>query len=108
MVLPTFASVPLLAIYSGATEVVVPVILRPYLGNTLELSNSTYYNKVNDFLAITGYLYYVYLGMLAIFCTNAINIYAGLNGLEVGQSIIIGCAVLIHNAAVRNPLLRCA
>ena len=40
MVLPTFASVPLLAIYSGATEVVVPVILRPYLGNTLELSNS--------------------------------------------------------------------
>lgn len=44
-----------------------------------------------------GLLYYVYMGMLAVFCTNAINIYAGINGLEVGQSFIIGCAVLVHN-----------
>jgi UDP-N-acetylglucosamine--dolichyl-phosphate N-acetylglucosaminephosphotransferase len=34
---------------------------------------------------------------LAIFCTNSINILAGVNGLEVGQSIVIGCAILIHN-----------
>lgn len=27
-----------------------------------------------------GVLYYVYMGMLAVFCTNAINIYAGING----------------------------
>ena len=27
--------------------------------------------------------YYVYMGMLAVFCTNAINILAGINGLEV-------------------------
>eukprot|EP00331_Platyophrya_macrostoma_P001905 CAMPEP_0176424710 /NCGR_PEP_ID=MMETSP0127-20121128/10985_1 /TAXON_ID=938130 /ORGANISM="Platyophrya macrostoma, Strain WH" /LENGTH=361 /DNA_ID=CAMNT_0017805791 /DNA_START=36 /DNA_END=1118 /DNA_ORIENTATION=- len=82
MILPTFASIPLLTIYTGLTQIVVPIILRPYLGNNIDL----------------GFLYLVYLGMLAIFCTNAINIYAGLNGLEVGQSIIIGAAVLLHNA----------
>ncbi|CAN0586028.1 unnamed protein product [Laminaria digitata] len=27
----------------------------------------------------------VYMGMLAVFCTNAVNIYAGINGLEAGQ-----------------------
>jgi UDP-N-acetylglucosamine--dolichyl-phosphate N-acetylglucosaminephosphotransferase len=37
------------------------------------------------------------MGMLAVFCTNAINIYAGINGLEAGQSYVIGCAVLVHN-----------
>jgi UDP-N-acetylglucosamine--dolichyl-phosphate N-acetylglucosaminephosphotransferase len=36
-------------------------------------------------------------GNLAIFCTNAINIYAGINGIEVGQSFIIGCFILMLN-----------
>ena len=44
-----------------------------------------------------GFLYYFYMGNIAIFCTNAINIYAGINGLEVGQSFIIGCFIMIHN-----------
>jgi UDP-N-acetylglucosamine--dolichyl-phosphate N-acetylglucosaminephosphotransferase len=44
-----------------------------------------------------GMFYLVYMGLLAVFCTNAINIHAGINGLEVGQSYIIGCAVLFHN-----------
>ncbi len=35
--------------------------------------------------------------LLSVFCTNAINIYAGLNGLEAGQSLIIGISILIHN-----------
>ena len=52
----------------------MPLILRPLIGSTIDL----------------GILYYVYMGMLAIFCTNAINILAGINGLEVGQSVIIG------------------
>lgn len=34
---------------------------------------------------------------MRFFCTNAINIYAGINGLEAGQSYVIGCAVLVHN-----------
>jgi len=37
------------------------------------------------------------MGMLAVFCTNAINIYAGINGLECGQSVIIGCFIALHN-----------
>ena len=37
------------------------------------------------------------MGLLAVFCTNAINIYAGINGIEVGQSFIIACAIFIHN-----------
>jgi UDP-N-acetylglucosamine--dolichyl-phosphate N-acetylglucosaminephosphotransferase len=37
------------------------------------------------------------MSMLAVFCTNAINIYAGINGLEVGQSIIIGFSLILYN-----------
>jgi len=44
-----------------------------------------------------GWLFYLYMSMLTIFNTNAINIYAGINGLEVGQSLIIGASVLSHN-----------
>ncbi len=35
--------------------------------------------------------------MLAVFCTNAINILAGINGLEVGQSLVIALSVIIFN-----------
>lgn len=41
--------------------------------------------------------YLVYMCLLAIFTTNAINIFAGINGLEAGQSVVIAVAVLIHN-----------
>ena len=44
-----------------------------------------------------GPLYYVYMGMLAVFCTNAINIHSGVNGLEVGQSVVIAISVIIFN-----------
>ncbi|GBN96840.1 UDP-N-acetylglucosamine--dolichyl-phosphate N-acetylglucosaminephosphotransferase [Araneus ventricosus] len=37
------------------------------------------------------------MGMLAVFCTNAINIYAGINGLEVGQAAVIGASIVIFN-----------
>jgi UDP-N-acetylglucosamine--dolichyl-phosphate N-acetylglucosaminephosphotransferase len=39
----------------------------------------------------------LYMGLLAVFCTNAINIYAGINGLEAGQSFVIACAILTLN-----------
>jgi len=44
-----------------------------------------------------GVFYYIYMGMLAIFCTNAINIHAGINGIEAGQSLIIALSVAIFN-----------
>lgn len=69
LIVPTIASVPILVAYKGLTSVVVPTLLRGLVGSpTFDLS----------------FLYYIYMGMLAIFCTNSINIYAGLNGLEVG------------------------
>ena len=48
-------------------------------------------------ISFSGIFYYVYMGMLAVFCTNAINILSGINGLEAGQSLIIGVSVLIFN-----------
>lgn len=44
-----------------------------------------------------GPIYLLYLALLCIFCTNSINILAGVNGVEVGQSIIIASASLIYN-----------
>lgn len=32
-----------------------------------------------------GWVFMLYMALLAVFCTNAINIYAGINGLEAGQ-----------------------
>ena len=44
-----------------------------------------------------GALYYVFMICLSIFCTNAINILAGVNGLEVGQSVVIALSMLANN-----------
>ena len=58
----------------------VPTVLRSLLGHSLHL----------------GALYYLYMGMLAVFCTNAINILAGINGLEVGRGGINVINVIIE------------
>lgn len=82
LVVPTVASFPLLVAYNGITHVLVPSLLSGVLGA-----------KIIDL----GILYYFYMGSLAVFCTNTINIYAGINGIEVGQSFIIGCFICTHN-----------
>ena len=84
LIVPTVATFPLLVAYNGLTCVVVPKLLRSLLGGILDL----------------GIFYKIYMGMLAVFCTNSINIYAGLNGIEVGQSFIIGIFVILHNIIV--------
>jgi len=89
LIVPTIATFPLLVAYNGLTSVVVPKIMRPFLGNMIDL----------------GLLYKIYMGSLAVFCTNSINIYAGINGIEVGQSFIIGCFILLHNVIVSNRLI---
>ncbi|BFZ14153.1 hypothetical protein BsWGS_17192 [Bradybaena similaris] len=84
LLLPTLASLPLLTVYFiniNSTTVIMPKQLRWLVGFDLNL----------------GPLYYLYMGMLAVFCTNAINIHSGVNGLEVGQSCIISLSVLIFN-----------
>ncbi len=92
LLLPTMASLPLLIVYyvsSNRTDIVVPLFLRPVLGVNIDLS----------------WLYYIYMAMLAVFCTNAINILAGINGLEVGQSVVIAISVMIFNGCQINGIL---
>ncbi|XP_049537318.1 UDP-N-acetylglucosamine--dolichyl-phosphate N-acetylglucosaminephosphotransferase [Anopheles darlingi] len=82
--LPTVASLPLLMVYYtnfNSTTVLLPKLVHPLLGQSLDI----------------GVLYYVFMGMLAVFCTNAINILAGINGLEVCQSLIIAGSIVTFN-----------
>lgn len=82
LLLPSIAALPLLMAYAGHTTIVIPKPLHPYLGiQVLDL----------------GWIYKLYMFLLAVFCTNSINIHAGINGLEVGQTVVISSAILIHN-----------
>lgn len=105
LVLPSVASLPLLCCYNGSTSIVVPIPMRWWIVQDHEMTPLGRLAScivdidlnANGTLVDLGLLYLVYMGMLAVFCTNAINIYAGINGLEAGQSFVIGCAVLFHN-----------
>lgn len=46
----------------------------------------------------SGGLYYVYMSAVSIFCPNSINIVAGINGIEVSQSIVIALLVLLNDS----------
>ncbi|KAJ3140907.1 tunicamycin resistance protein [Physocladia obscura] len=73
--MPLFACIPLLMVYMvtyNVTHMVVPVPLR-------------------------GFLYYAYMAALCIFATNAINIIAGMNGVEGVQCLVIGSALLLNS-----------
>ena len=85
------ASYPLLVAYKGLTSVIVPKILQGFVG-------SVFYDLT--------YLYYAWMAMFVIWCPNSINIYAGINGLEVGQTIVIGSFILIHNIIVSEIFFR--
>lgn len=105
LLLPFFAFLPLLCCYDGSTTIVIPIQLRSllvtdgnltHLGNLLDkiiLVDEHSYGAYVDL----GLLCKLYMLALAVFCTNAIHIYAGIYGLEAGQSFVIGCAVLVHN-----------
>lgn len=84
LLLPLVASLPLLMVYLvtfNLTVIIVPGPFRPLLGYSIDI----------------GCLYYVYMVMLAVFCTNAINILAGVNGIEAGQSVVIALSVIVFN-----------
>ena len=44
-----------------------------------------------------GSWYFVFMWVIVVFCTNAINIYAGINGIEAGQTYVTACAVAVMN-----------
>lgn len=125
LILPPLSSLPLLCSYyisGGGTSIVMPFFIRPllyhcpssisntgaHLTSSLPSDCETYLAKILNLFVVVdnksagavvnlGLLYFLYMSLLAVFCTNAINIYAGINGLEVGQSIIIALAILATN-----------
>src|SRR6218665_1694198 len=79
--IPMIASLPLLIVYMltyDNTTIIIPKPFRMLFGFSLNL----------------GLLYYVFFAMLAIFCTNAINIVAGINGIEAGQGFMIASSII--------------
>lgn len=84
--IPAFASIPLLVIYFvdfGVTSIVLPTFLQPYADREL---------------LDLGFLYYVYMAAFCIFSPNSINILAGINGIEVLQSIVIALLLAFNDA----------
>ncbi|GAA5992766.1 hypothetical protein JCM11641_007802, partial [Rhodosporidiobolus odoratus] len=89
--IPLIASVPLLVTYAaghGVTDIVLPDIfgIRELLGAV----------ATNGVVRL-GPLYYIYMSMLSTFCTNSINILAGVNGVEVSQSLLISLSLLLND-----------
>jgi len=73
IILPIIGVIPLLGQYTGSTYIKMIPGLNLIFGDIFDLS----------------WGYYLYMVCLCIFCTNSINIYAGINGLEISQSITV-------------------
>ena len=98
--IPAVAGLPLLIVYYvdfGVTSVVVPNFLLRYMPRGARLID-------------LGPIYYAYMSALSIFAPNSINILAGINGIEVGQSLVIA-GLLVFNSSLYlvpfpgNPVL---
>ena len=80
---PLIASMPLLMVYyvtHGNTDVLIPLPLRGFFASRI---------------VHLGTFYYAYMGALAIFSTNAINIIAGANGVEGIQGFVIAASLIV-------------
>lgn len=87
--LPAIAAIPLLLVYYidfGVTYVLIPEFISSWIST----------GKVKTIIDL-GAGYYCYMASMAIFCPNSINILAGVNGLEVGQSIVLAILTLIND-----------
>lgn len=87
LMFPFAASIPLLSVYyysyRDRTTILVPYLIAKYLNLDEQLN--------------LGVFYYIFMLMFVIFCTNAINIYSGINGLEVGQAIVLSVTMIFYN-----------
>ncbi|KAF6816988.1 udp-n-acetylglucosamine-dolichyl-phosphate n-acetylglucosaminephosphate [Colletotrichum sojae] len=82
--IPGLASIPILVIYFvdfGVTSIVMPIPLQPYLGELFDL----------------GFLYYIYMACVAMFCPQSINMLAGINGIEVSQCIVVSLLLILND-----------
>jgi UDP-N-acetylglucosamine--dolichyl-phosphate N-acetylglucosaminephosphotransferase len=87
----------------GVTQIVVPTPLRPYLGELFDLGLLAPLCWRGAPLTVTGLIYYLYMASFAIFCPNSINILAGINGIEVSQSIVIALLIILNDALYLLP-----
>lgn len=94
MPIPLLASLPMLVVYQaghGGTSVVVPgwpASLRSWLGaRVIKL----------------GPLYHLFILLLSTFSVHSINILAGINGVEVGQALIIGISLCCNDILYLDP-----
>lgn len=89
------STLPLICVYiatKGQTSVLLPKFAK---GVAFSLGGVELMTP--DGMLHLGPVYYLYLIMLIIFCLNSINILAGVNGLEAGQSFIIGLGFIVYN-----------
>ena len=124
LVVGAVMALPLIGSYSGPTSVILPRQLRflvavqncdhsdgaicpssPNSDGSVEL---TWFGELLDMvvevdraaggsLINLGSWYFVFMWVIVVFCTNAINIYAGINGIEAGQTYVTACAVAVMN-----------
>ncbi|RCK55538.1 UDP-N-acetylglucosamine--dolichyl-phosphate N-acetylglucosaminephosphotransferase [Candida viswanathii] len=123
--LPAVASIPLLIVYYvdfSVTSVVVPKFVTDFPGGYHLVNGINFFIKYGNHLVTTvsglsfrtlqtdyvvpdeapklidlGIFYYAYMSAVSIFSPNSINILAGVNGLEVGQSLVLAAIFLIND-----------
>ena len=91
--IPAFACLPLLLVYYvdfGVTSVVIPNFLVKYIPGRAKLFDLSFW-------------YYLYMAAISIFAPNSINILAGINGIEVGQSLVIAGLLLVNSCLYLIP-----
>jgi UDP-N-acetylglucosamine--dolichyl-phosphate N-acetylglucosaminephosphotransferase len=95
MPIPILASLPMLVVYragQGGTSVVVPgwpLMLRQWLGSSI---------------IDLGPLYDLFILLLSTFSVHSINILAGINGVEVGQALIIALSLCCNDILYLDPI----
>lgn len=87
LMFPFAASIPLLSVYYYSYRDRTTILVPQFLTKQFD---------INENLNL-GLFYYIFMLMFVIFCTNSINIYAGINGLEVGQTIVLTLTVVLYN-----------
>lgn len=83
LLIPLIAAIPLILNYSGATSVDVPLIGAVELGLIYPL---------------------LVIPLITVYMANSINIYAGINLLEVGQVIVLTSVIVVLAAMTSNLL----
>ncbi|EAN33362.2 Glycosyl transferase family 4 protein [Theileria parva strain Muguga] len=78
---PVLASLPLCLAYCGTKIGILEYLPKP-------INSGSYVKLLSCF----------YIAILTVFCANSINIYAGINGLELGQSLVMSLFILISNS----------